>query len=412
MALLGLLLSSCGSSNNVQEDINEYKNPINNYEKTLVQKSVIENILNVSSIQTSLVNSSDDEKLYGNSSSKSISKIESSSSKVTAIYSNNIIVENETVTSSTLENGIRIVESYELKNMIAVLENPQEQISSGKLSSKYGLYKKSFYKASGAKEFGVTYSLITPNFASEDDLEYKWNNYLITSFDKVSSVSYNYFKNSETSINALYSSIYKTTVTNPLYRNDSTKSVTAVTSNISKLNLETIDDDYRIKSLSTTNTVDYLTDYYLNSLENGNVSTYQESSSYFYGKTIFAGVPFEASEYWNLNSYTPVLEMYYEDSISDKTTFTNITRDYQQTFGNDNFAFELTFQPRSSEYKYRLSDVSSKNVYSPSTFIMNDNIGLKANEDSTFTLDENSTYHFVVELKPDFSLKGIKVTLK
>ncbi len=410
--LVSGLLGACSTSTSGENDINEYKNPLNNYEKTLVQKSVIENVLDISSVQTSITSSKDDEKLYGSNGSKSISKSDSTSSKITAIYSNKIIVENETVTSSTLENGIRITESYELKNMLAVLSNPEEQITSGKVTSKYGLYKKSFYKASGAKEFGATYSLINGNFANEDDVDYKWNNYLITNLDKVSSVTYSYFKNDDNNINALYSYVSKSTITNPLYRYDNTKSVTAVTSNVSKLSLETIDDGYRIKNLSTTNTVDYMTDYYGNSLDDGNISSYEETSSYFYGKTIFAGVPFEAEEYWNLNSYTPVLESSLDGTTKDKTTFTNITRDYQQTYGNDNFAFELTFQPTDNECTYRLTDVSGKTTYSPSQFTMADNIGLTLNDDSSFNLSENSTYHFVVELKPDFSLKAITVSLK
>ncbi len=411
LSLFGTLLASCGASNNNATDINDYKNPLNNYEKNLVQKSVIENILDIATIQVSSSTSKDDEKLYGSVGSKSISKSEAASSKITAIYKNKIIIENETVTSSTFENEIRITESYDSRNMIAVLENPADLLTSGRLTTKYGLYKKSFYKASGAKEYGVTYSLINGNFAGESDVDYKWNNYLITNFDKFSSYAFSYFKNDEGTINALYSSISKSTVTNPFYRNDSTKSVTAVSSDVSKLALETIDNGYRIKKLSTNKTVDYLTDYYGNSLEDGNVSSFSEETSYFYGQTLFAGVAFEASEYWNLDSSTPVLEIYNEGALTDKTTFSNITRDYQQTYGNDNFAFELTFKPRSENYSYRLSNSTGNTVYSPSSFSMLSNIGLKVEDDNYFTLDENSAYYFSVILKPDFSIKEINVSL-
>ncbi len=411
LSLFGTLLTSCGASNYSVSDINDYKNPLNNYEKNLVQKSVIENILDIATIQISSSTSKDDEKLYGSAGSKSVSKVETSSSKTTALYKNKIIIENETVTSSVFENEIRVTESYDSRNMIAVLENPEDLLTSGRLTTKYGLYKKSFYKASGAKDYGVTYSLINGNFAGESDLDYKWNNYLITNFDKFSSYAFSYFKNDEGTVNALYSSINKTTVTNPLYRNDSAKSVTAVSSDVSKLGLETIDNGYRIKKLSTSKTVDYLTDYYGNSLEDGNVSTSTEETSYFYGQTLFAGVAFEAKEYWNLDSSTPVLEIYSDGTLSDKTTFTNITRDYQQTYGNDNFAFELTFKPRSENYTYRLCSATGNTIYSPSSFNMLSSIGLKIEENNFFTLDENSAYYFSVVLKPDFSIKEINVSL-
>ncbi len=410
-SLFGVLLSSCGFSNNGSSEINDYKNPLNNYEKNLVQKSVIENITDIASIEVSSSSSKDDEKLYGSASSKSISKSESTSSKTAVIYSNYIILEKETITSSTFENGIRVTESYETRNMLAVLENPAGQITSGRIATKYGLYKKSFYKASGAKEFGATYSLINPNFSDETDLEYKWNTYLITNFDKFSSFAFNYFKNDDGSVNALYSSLSKSTITNPLYRNDTTKNVTAVTSDVSKLGLETIDDGYRIKKLSTSKTVDYLTDFYGNSLEEGTVSTYKEDTSYFYDKSLYVGDPFKASEYWELDSSIPVLEIYSDGNLSDKTTFTNITRDYQQTYGNENFAFELTFKPKGENYAYRLNDASSKNIYSPSSFKTTGNIGLTINEDKSFTLDPNSTYYFSVILKPDFSIKEVSISL-
>ncbi len=410
-SLFGCLLASCSPSKDSASDINDYENPLNNYEKSLVQKSVIENILDIASIQVSSSSSKDDEKLYGSINSKSISKSQSTSSKITALYKNKIIIENETVTSSVFENQIWITESYDTRNMIAVLENPSDMLTSGRLTTKYGLYKKSFYKASGAKEFGVTYSLVNGNFADESDLDYKWNTYLITNFNKFSSYAFSYFKNDEGTINALYSSLSKSTVTNPLYRNDSAKSVTALTSDVSKLALETLDNGYRIKSLRTNKTVDYLTDFYGNSLEDGNVSSYNEDTSYFYGQTLFAGVPFEAKEYWQLNSATPVLEIYNDGVLSDKTTFTNITRDYQQTYGNDNFAFELAYKPKGDNYTYRLSNSAGSDFYSPSSFNMPSDIGLTTLDDGYFSLDANSTYYFSVVLKPDFTIKEISLSL-
>ena len=284
------LLLSCGGEQKDGIAANEYKNPLNNYEEILVKKSVLESILSLSSVQSTYKTSQDDEKLYAQNGSKAFTKTEASSSVVSAIYSNKIIVDNEIATSSVTANGIKVTDSHETKSMVAVLKNPEDVLAKGKVSSTYGLYQKTFYKASSAKEFGVSYNLIDGNFASEDTLEYKWNNYLLNKYDSISSTPFNFFRDEEGKTTALYSSSTRSIVTNPIYRYDNTKSVTNVTSNISSLTLDKVADKYQLKDLHVLKDVDYLSDYFGNPLENGNVSHSETSSSYFYGQNVFAGL--------------------------------------------------------------------------------------------------------------------------
>lgn len=410
--LVSAILCACNGQNNSTSDKNEYKNPLNDYEKILVKKSALENLLNVSSIESFSKTSSDNEKLYGESTSRAISKVEENISKTTAIYTDKIILNNSTVTSSNTSNGIKITNSYEEKDMIAVLENPESVVKDSTSISKYGLYEKTYHKSSSAKQFGVTYSLLELNFANEDNLDYKWNNYLLNSIDQISSTSFNYFRNDDGDISALFSSLTKTSVTNPIYTYDPTKNVTTITSNVSSLDLDKIDDGYRLKEYKTSNDVDYLSDYFGNSLESGNVSHHEQTNSYFYGQTIFAGARFEASEYWELNSHTPVLQISNGEAGVDQLTFSNVTRDYQQTYGTDNYAFELTFKPSKTTTSYSLTDISKENVYKPNKFSVSSSVKLNINTDMTFSFEQaNISYQILVVLDTKFNLKSVTVSL-
>lgn len=410
LAVTSLLLS-CGGNQKEGLTANEYKNPLNDYEEILVKKSVLESILSLSNVQSTIKTSQDDEKLYAKNGSKAFTKLEESSSVVSAIYSNKIIVDNEIATSSTTANGIKVTDSYETKSMIAVLKNPEETITKGKVLSAYGLYQKTYYKASSAKEFGVSYALIDGNFANEDSVDYKWNNYLLNKYDSISSTPFNFFRDEEGNTTALYSSSTRSTVTNPIYRYDNTKSVTSLTSNISSLELNKVDAGYQLKDLCVLKDVDYLSDYFGNSLEDGNVYHSETNSSYFYGQSVFAGVPFEASEYWDLNAHTPVLEVSIDNELTNTVTFTNVTRDYQQTYGTDCFAFELTYMPTSEQETYRLTDVSKDGNYLPKDIQASSAVDFKINEDSSFSLEKNVSYRFLVVLDPSFKLKTISLSL-
>ena len=410
LAVTSLLLS-CGGSNDNDGATNEYKNPLNDYEEILVKKSALESILSLSSVQSTIKTSQDDEKLYAKNGSKAFTKLEESSSLVSAIYSNKIIVDNEISTSSTTANGIKVTDSHETKSMIAVLKNPEEVLSKGKLSATYGLYQKTFYKASSAKEFGVSYALMDGNFANEDSVDYKWNNYLLNKYDSISSTSFNFFRGEDGVTTALYSSSTRSTVTNPIYRYDSTKNVTSVTSNISSLELKKEGNEYQLKDLHVVKDIDFLSDYFGNSLENGNVYHSETNNSYFYGQSVFAGVPFEANEYWSLNAHTPVLEVSVDNALTNSVTFTNVTRDYQQTYGTDSFAFELTYIPNEDNATYRLTDVSKEGNYLPKDIQVSSAIDFKINEDSSFSLEKNVAYRFLVVLDPNFKLKAISLSL-
>lgn len=406
------LLLSCGGEQKDGIAANEYKNPLNNYEEILVKKSVLESILSLSSVQSTYKTSQDDEKLYAQNGSKAFTKAEASSSVVSAIYSNKIIVDNEIATSSVTANGIKVTDSHETKSMVAVLKNPEDVLAKGKVSSTYGLYQKTFYKASSAKEFGVSYNLIDGNFASEDTLEYKWNNYLLNKYDSISSTPFNFFRDEEGKTTALYSSSARSIVTNPIYRYDNTKSVTSVTSNISSLTLDKVADKYQLKDLHVLKDVDYLSDYFGNPLENGNVSHSETSSSYFYGQNVFAGVPFASEEYWNVNSHTPILETYLSDSLMEKNVFNNITQDYQQMYANDDYAYKTTFTVNNKDFVYRLTDKDENSSYTADKFIVSPSIGFKINEDKSFSFEEeNVTYELLVVFDSSFALKSITLSL-
>lgn len=410
--LVSTLLFACNNQNNTSKTNSEYKNPLNDYEKILVKKSALDNLLKVGSIESVSKASSDNEKLYGGNGSRAISKQEENVSSTTAIYSDKIILNNSTVTSSTTSNGIKITNSYEEKNMIAVLKNPADVTEKDNSVATYGLYEKTFHKSSSAKEFGVTYTLLELNFANEDNLDYKWNNYLLNSFDQISSTQFDYFRNDDGETSALYSSLNKASVTNPIYTYDSSKSVTTITSNVSSLTLDKTNGEYQLKEYKSSTDVDYLSDYFGNSLEDGNVSHHEETSSYFYGQKVFAGARFEASEYWELNDHTPVLEIYNENKATSELTFANITRDYQQTYGTDNFAFVLTIKPSKATTTYSITNTAKDTVYEPSKFIVSSSVKINTNTDMSFSFEQlNTSYQLLVVLDTKFNLKSINISL-
>ena len=411
LAVTSLLLS-CGGEQNDGKAADEYKNPLNDYEEILVKKSVLESILSLSGIQSTYTTSEDDEKLYAQNGSKAFKKTEESTSLVSAIYSNKIIVDNEIATASTTSNGIKITDSHETKTMVAVLKNPEDILAKGKVSTAYGLYQKTFYKASSAKEFGVSYKLIDGNFANEDTLDYKWNNYLLNKYDSISSTPFNFFRDEEGTTTALYSSSTRSILANPIYSYDKTKSVTSVTSNISSLKLDKVDDEYQLKELHVIKDVDYLSDYFGNPLEDGNVSHSETSSSYFYGQSVFPGVSFGSEEYWNVDAHTPILEMYSNDSLINKYTFENITQDYQQMYANEDYAYKISFTVNDKNYVYRLTDKDENSSYTADKFIVPPSIGFKINDDKSFSFEqENVTYELLVVFDSSFALKSITLSL-
>lgn len=412
LVLISALLFSCGNQNDGTKNNNEYKNPLNDYEEILVKKSILENLLNVSSVQSTSKISQDDEKLYGSGNTIGFTKEETTSSVTTAIYSNKIIVSETIYSSSTTSSGIVVKDSYELKSMTAVLANPDELVKEGSLTTTYGLYKKDFYKAASGKEFGVTYQLLDGNFANEDNLNYKWNNYLLKSLDTISSTAYDYFRNDQGDVEALYSTSSKVVETNPVYRYDNSKSVTKFTTSVSSLSLDKNNDSYQLKSLSSSNDSDYLSDYFGNALSDGNVYHSETNSSYFYGQTIFPGVPFSSSEYWNLDSATPILEASNDNQLVEETTFSNISRDYQQTYGTDSFAFELTFTPTKESYTYRLTNKKGSENYNPSSFNVSSTASITINEDQSFTFGQIGTsYRILVIIDANFSSTKISISL-
>lgn len=410
LLLISGLLFSCSNLGNEEENSAEYKNPLNNYEEILVKKSVLENFLNLSSVQTTTKISQDDEKLYANSTSRGYSKIEGSSTTTSAIYSNKIIVSETISSSAKTSSGIVVRDSYEEKSMTAALENPSELIDNETLTTKYGLYKKNFYKASSGKEFGVTYELLDGNFANDDNVQYKWNNYLLSTFDTISSTSYDFFRDDAGSVEALYSTSSKDVVTNPIYRFDSSKSVTAINSSVSSLTFNNVNNGYELKSLSTVKDTDYLSDYFGNALKDGNVSHSELTASYFYNQTVFPGVAFSSQEYWDLDSSTPVLETYNDSFLQQSVNFKNITRDYQQTYGTDSYAFELTLTPKYSDYKYFLTNKEKMINVDPKTFELSQSVNIQINDDFSFSfLQTNVAYRFLVVM--DSSLKTSSISL-
>lgn len=412
LLLVSGLLMSCGNASDSGSSAQEYKNPLNNYEQILVKKSVLENMLNLSSVQMTYKLSQDDEKLYASSGSKAYTREETTSSLTTAIYSNKVIVSNKIYSSSTSSSGIIVKDSYELKSMTAVLENPDELIESGSITTEYGLYQKNFYKASSGKEFGVTYSLINKNFAGKDDVDYKWNNYILSEFDTISSLNYSLFRDDKGNVEALYSTSEKSYVKNAVYPYDSTKSVASIKTNVSSLAFNNINDGYQLKSISTTSDTDYLADYFGNALENGNVYHSETTSSYSYSQTAFAGIPFEANEYWELYSSTPVLETYLDNELKNEYTFTNITRDYQQTYGTDSFAFELTYTPMNSNYTYDLTNMDKDLNQDPKKFTVSSSAKIKINDDNSFSfLETNVAYRLLVILDTSYKVTSVSISL-
>lgn len=412
LLLVSGLLISCSKQNANANSNDEYKNPLNDYEEIIVKKSILENFLNISSIQTTNKISKDDEKLYGEGRTIGYTKEETTSSVTTAIYSNKIIVSDTIYSSSVTSSGIVVKNSYELKSMTAALANPETLVKEGGLTTTYGLYTKNFYKASSGKEFGVTYQLVNGNFANEDNLDYKWNNYLLNSFDSISSTSYDYFRDDQGNVEALYSTSNKVVETNPVFRYDDSKSVTKFNTSISSLILDNVDDGYQLKSLSNSSDSDYLSDYFGNALMDGNVYHSETNSTYFYGQTVFPGVPFEATEYWNLDSATPILETINGDNVTE-TTFTNITRDYQQTYGTDSFAFELTYTPTKESYTYSLTNKEGKQHFDPSSFNISSTAGITINsENKTFSFDQlNTSYRLLVIIDAKFTTTQVSISL-
>lgn len=385
------LLFSCGGNNGNEKSAEEYKNPLNSYEETLVKKSALEHLFDLSSVQITTKNINDDEKLFAKNGSRAVSANSSTSSSMTSIYNNRVIVSDTVVTSSKTSLGVKVTESYQTKSMIAVLNNPSEMIEKGSLTTTYGLYKKSYYKASSAKEFGVTYDLLDMNFANEDDLEYKWKNYLMTTYDSITGINYNFFRDDDNNVEALYSSSSKATVANPVFPYDATKSVTSISSTIASLQLSSVSDGYQIRSGTFSSDVDYISDYFGNPLDDGNVSHTETNTNYFYHPTAFAGTPFGAMEYWTLDSHTPVLEINSETVNSTTKTFTDITRDYQQTYGTDEYAFELTFVPTIEDAIYTLTDKSDESFYNAEHFLLDKNVSVEINENGSFSLKELGT---------------------
>lgn len=412
LLLVSGLLVSCGMSVNVGDSIPEYKNPLNDYEQILVKKSVLENLLDLSSVQTTYEISKDDEKLYADSGSRAYTKEETTSSITTAIYTNKVIVRDAIYSSSVTSSGIVVKDSYEQKSMIAVLGNPDKLVKDGTLTTEYGLYRKNFYKASSGKEFGVTYELLNGSFADKDDVDYKWDNYILKQFDTISSINYNLFRDDQGNIEALYSTSDKSYVTSPVYPYDNAKSVASINTSVSSLEFNNVDDGYQLKSISTVTDTDYLSDYFGNALANGNVSHSESTSTYAYSPTLFAGSPFSSNEYWDLYSSTPVLETYFDNELKNEATFTDITRDYQQTYGTDSFAFELTYTPTNSDYTYDLTNRGKNINQNPNKFTLSSSVKIKINDDNSFSfLQTDVAYRFLVVLDSSYKVTSVSISL-
>ncbi|GEM_PF-2970395 len=407
------LLVSCGDKNTPETSVAEYQDPLNSYEVSLVKKSALDQLLSLAKITTTVSSTADDSLLYSADESRAAQASSTSTSATSSIYSNYVIVTNTIASSSTTNSGIRISNAYETKSMIAVLANPTDRVKAdGSVTMKYGLYEKSFYKASSAKEFGVTYQLLRPNFADEENLSYRWNSYLMSTYNPISTTNFSYFHEDSNAVRALSSSYAKTVVSNPVYPYDNTKSVTSINSNVSSLEFRYQDGNYRIASGESQSSTSYLSDYFGKALTNGITATSESSSSYEYGPVTFSGSIFAADEYWELQDSTPVLHF-----NSDTTqALTNISRDYQQTNGTDDFAFETTFTPTSDTTIYSLTNQDGTFAYSPNSFKVDPSITLQIDEETgNWTLSGTSsaklTYRLLVVMSRDFSKATVTLSL-
>lgn len=406
-------LIACGQNPSGETSVAEYQDPLNNYEVSLVKKSALDQLLSLAKITTTVTSNADDSLLYSADGSHAGQASSTSSSSTSSIYSNRVIVTDTIVSSSTTNSGIRISNAYETKSMVAVLENPAERIQAdGSLTMKYGLYEKSFYKASSAKEFGVSYQLLRPNFAEEESLSYRWNSYLMSTYNPISTTNFSYFHEEANAVKALFSSSNKTVVSNPVYPYDNTKSVTSINSNVSSLEFRYQDGNYRVDSAESQSSTSYLSDYFGKALTNGVTGSSSSSSLYEYGQTAFSGSVFSADEYWKLNDNTPVLHF----NSDTAKTLTNISRDYQQTYGTDDFAFETTFTPSSDDTIYSLTNQDGSYTHAASTFTIDPSITLKSDEETgSWTLSGSSssklTYRLLVVMSRDFSKTTITLSI-
>lgn len=422
IGLIALSLCSCDISSKKTNDISEYEDQLNDYEKALVIADVTKNSSSLCKVTMKSEGTTDYSPLYGDQVPTDYMYSQVSASKTSVHGSNYAVATESKLSAKVLNNGVMVSKSVETKNVYAALPNPQSIKDAG--GSEHGLYILYKQKESGYSHYGSSY-YSNYSYDADKDLDsafsYAYVDLLLSYLPTAS------FYRDGDKIAAVIVESTNGTMANPIYPGDKTKTIAL---NTFESTVYTINKDaaagYRIDSLTMTNKTTAPLSFYGKAISdplNNDLISY----SYEYGVREEISVPFTAEEVVAYLNFCPVLVGYQRANTEASTPWTRTSTqnfyDYssavQQYDGSDTLYYKTTVSLSKGQlYGYEITtkgaDEADKDpVYQFSDLTVSPSDSLIAYEDggSFYLSDASAITSAVIELTSDTNYSNIKISI-